>query len=370
MPQTASNAVIRDALVFLAVIAAGAALYWLADILAPLALAVFMAVMINGFARELEARLPVVSRRAATPLAVALSVGLFAGAVYVIADIATGVVGEFSGYGAKLNELIARTYGAFGVATPPVVGELVRRLDPARYIGQVALAMQGLLATAAFVLVYLGFLLASRRGWERKVVALFPVREERHEFLQAFLRITAGVEKYLWVQTVTGLMIAAASWLAMTLVGLDHAVFWAFVIFLASYIPVVGGVVGVMVPPVFALLQFDSFWPAVTLLVVLQTVTLFVGNVVQPRMQGRSLNIDPVAVLLALAFWGAIWGLVGAFLSTPLTVMIMVILAQFQGTRWVAVLLSEDGNPAHINAAAPAKTKAKPRRGNKETRGT
>ena len=141
-------------------------------------------------------------------------------------------------------------------------------------------------------------------------------------------------------------MIAGASWIAMMVVGLDNALFWAFLIFIASYIPVIGGVLAVAAPPIFALVQFDTLWQAVTLFFVLQAIGMSVGNIVQPRMQGRSLNIDPVVVLLALAFWGAVWGLAGAFLSTPLTVMIMIILAQFKGTRWVAVLLSADGDPA------------------------
>jgi AI-2 transport protein TqsA len=66
---------------------------------------------------------------------------------------------------------------------------------------------------------------------------------------------------------------------------------------------------------------------------------------VQPRMQGRSLNLDPIVVLLALAFWGAVWGVVGAFLSTPLTVAAMAILAEFRSSRPIAVLLSSDGRP-------------------------
>src|SRR5690606_13425177 len=162
-------------------------------------------------------------------------------------------------------------------------------------------------------------------------VGLFPVREERQEAMAAFMRIRDGVEQYLWVQTVTGLMIAVVSWIAMAAVGLDNAVFWAILIFIASYIPIIGGVIGVAAPPIFALVQFETLWQAITLFAVLQSVSLIVGNVVQPRMQGRSLNIDPVVVLLALAFWGAIWGLAGAFLSTPLAVMMMVILAQFDG---------------------------------------
>jgi len=70
-----------------------------------------------------------------------------------------------------------------------------------------------------------------------------------------------------------------------------------------------------------------------------------VGNVIYPRMQSRGLNVDSVVVLLSLAFWSALWGITGAFLSTPLTVVAMILLAQFQGSRWIAILLSQDGHP-------------------------
>ena len=62
-------------------------------------------------------------------------------------------------------------------------------------------------------------------------------------------------------------------------------------------------------------------------------------------MQGDNQNIDPIVVLLALAFWGKLWGVAGMFLSTPLAVMAMAILAEFKGSRWIAVLLSGDGEP-------------------------
>jgi len=75
-------------------------------------------------------------------------------------------------------------------------------------------------------------------------------------------------------------------------------------------------------------------------------------------MQRDSLNIDPVVVLLSLALWGAIWGIPGMFLSTPLTVACIIILAQFDGSRWIAILLSGDGapqgrSPSHRPALAP-----------------
>jgi AI-2 transport protein TqsA len=339
---------LRVAVVTLAVIATGAALYWLRGILTPLALAVFLAVMIDGFARVIRSRMPWISERAALPTAITLSVVLFGVSTFVIAENATSFIGQLVNYTPRLNGLIAQVAGMIGVDVPPTVNELFARLNPSAYLADVARGLQGFASDAFFILIYLGFIIASRHGFERKVVGLFPQREERREAIDAFRRIRDGVERYLWVQTVTGLIIAVASWIAMAVIGLDNAVFWAFLIFIASYIPVIGGAVGILAPPVFALIQFSSFWPALILLGVLQIIQFIVGNIILPRMQGDSLNMDPVVVLLSLAFWGVLWGMAGMFLSTPLTVMAMVILAQFDGTRWLAVLLSANGEPEKL----------------------
>jgi predicted PurR-regulated permease PerM len=354
MAAASSSAISRNALVILAVIASGATLYWLSDILTPLALAVFLSVMIDGFARSLERRLPVVSRRAALPLAVVLSMAIFAGTAFFVAENATSFAGQLVGYTAKLNTLIARLASMFGVHSAVSLTTVLQQLDPTRYLGMVARGLQNFASTAGFVLVYAGFIIASRRSAERKLVALFRTREERQDAVAGFLRIRDGIERYLWVQTLTGLMIAVGSWVAMLAVGLNDAAFWAFLIFIVAYIPMIGGLLAIIAPPLFALLQFDTLWQAIVLFGVLNGIGVVVGNFIYPRMQGRSLNMDPIVVLLALAFWGAIWGLVGAFLSTPLTVMAMVILAQFPGTRWIAVLLSADGQPQQVKEAKAA----------------
>jgi predicted PurR-regulated permease PerM len=353
MAAASTSAVTRNATVLLAVIASGATLYWLANILTPLALGMFLAVMIDGFARVLAHRLPGVSRRAALPLAVVLSLAIFGGSAFFIAENATTFAGQLVGYTPKLNRLIAQAAGLLGVHAPVSINTLAEQLDPAKYFGIAAKALQNFTSTAGFVLIYAAFIIASRRTFERKMVALFRTREERQEAVSAFLRIRDGVERYLWVQTVTGLMIAVASFIAMLSVGLNDAAFWAFLIFIIAYIPVIGGFIAIVAPPIFALLQFDSLWQAIVLFGVLNGVGVIVGNFIYPRMQGRSLNIDPVVVLFALALWGAIWGVAGAFLSTPLTVMAMVVLAQFEGTRWIAVMLSADGDPQHLRDARP-----------------
>jgi AI-2 transport protein TqsA len=356
MPAASSTpepTVARNALVILAVIAAGVTLYYLASILTPLALAMFLAVMIDGFARVLEHRLPHISRRAALPLALLISILLFGGTAVFVAMNGTAFISQLVTYGPKLDGILYQIATLAHVKDPPTIVSMIRGLDVSKFLGLAARAVQDFASTALFVVVYLAFILASRKGWERKAVGLFPQREERQEAMVAFLRIRDGVEQYLFVQTITGLMVAVLSLGAMLAVGLHDALFWAFLIFLAVYIPVAGGVFAGVAPPVFALVQFDGYGHALELFILLQLIGVIIGNVVYPRMQGRSLNIDPVMILLSLAFWSGIWGLTGAFLSTPLTVMAMVILAQFDGSRWISVILSADGDPQQLKNKRP-----------------
>ncbi|CAN5188227.1 AI-2E family transporter [soil metagenome] len=347
----------RNALVFLAVIAGAASLYWMRGILTPLALAVFLAMMIDSFARVLTERVPGYPKNLALPTALILSILVFGLAVWVVTANGAGFVVQMREYAPRLNGVIAKLASLVGIKVAPTIGELVNQINPSKYAGAAAQSLQNFASSAILVLIYLGFIIASRRGFGRKIVALYPHHAERDGAMQLFQRIRNGVEQYLWIQTVTGLMIAVAAWAVMMLIGLDNALFWAFLIFIAAYIPILGGAVGCILPPIFALVQFpDTFLPALLLFGALELIFFIVGNVIYPRMQGDSLNMDPTVVLLSLAVWGALWGVTGMFLSTPLTVAAMLILAQFQGTRWIAILLSEDGDPSGdgLDRAPPA----------------
>ncbi len=335
----------RGALVILAVLATAYGLSWMSGILAPLALALFLAVMIDGFARQIRDRARVLPEWSALPLALLLTVGGTLAVVWVVAENGAGFVNELIADAPRLNSVIAKVAGLFHIKVPPTVQSLVNQLNPGKYVGALVGWLQSFGAGTMTVLLYLGFLIASRQGAAKKVGSLFPDPRERRHAEAVFDRIRNGLQSYLWLQTVTGVLIAVGAWAAMALVRLDNAVFWAFLIFVLCYIPVIGGIVGAVLPPLFALVQFTTLWQPIVLFGALQVVMFVVGSVLLPRMQRDSLNIDPVVVLLALAFWGAVWGLPGMFLSTPLTVMAVIILAQFPSSRWLAVLLSGDGEP-------------------------
>lgn len=359
-----SSTASRNALALIATVAAGAALYWLRDILTPLAMAIFLLIMIDGVKRSVEARTPLTSRWAGIA-ALTLVVLAFFVSIAIIVNGAAGFFGEASGVsqniGPRIDQIIRDVYGLVRLANPPTAQDLINGVDVRGWLTSMAFQAQGIASGAFFVLVYLGFLLASQAGFRKKIVAMFPQKTQRDEAVAVFQRVRGGVEGYIWVQSVTGVMICVVAWILMRAVGLQNPEFWTFVIFIVGFIPVLGGAVAGLAPPLFALAQFESYWPAVILLVGLQVILFVVGNFIQPRMQGDNQNIDPVVVLLALAFCGKMWGVVGMFLSTPLAVMAMAILAEFRGSRWMAVLLSGDGEP-YADETKTSATSKTPRR--------
>ncbi len=344
MAGALATRVSRNALVIIAVIAGGAALKWLGEIVSPFLLAIFMAIMVDGLARSIRRWVPRLGSGATTLVAVTLFGLALGAAVLVITDNAAGFIGSLSDYEPRLDAVIARAALAMGLH-PQSIDQMVSQFDAGPLIGYAAQALQGIVSGAGLVLIYLGFLIVSRRAFERKAVRLFKNREGRSEALQIFLRIRDGAWRYLWIQTVLGLLIAAASWAVMAAVGLDDALFWAFLIFVVNYVPIIGAVIAIGAPALFAVVQFNGLLEPVIILGGLFAITFVVGNILLPRMQGQRLNMDPLVVLLSLAFWGALLGPTGMFLSTPLTVLAMIILAQFDGSRWIAVLLSADGDP-------------------------
>ena len=347
-------------LVIMTVILTGATLWALRTLIEPFVLAIFLLLMIDGLARALRRYAPAMPERAASATAILAILVLFGLAVWAITDNARVFAHQAGAYAARLDDLLGQASDKFGVGIPSSIDELIKDVNPKHYAGAIAEGVRGVLQNAVFVLIYLGFLLASRAGFGAKVAELFADPESRGEARRIFDRIRNGVESYVWVQTLIGLTIAAASTVVMVAMGLSHALFWAFIIFLASYIPIIGGAIGVLIPPLFGLLEFNDPWRPLVMLAALEAVHFVVGHVLQPRLQGKSLNLDPVVVLLALTFWIALWGVTGAFLSTPLTVTAMAILAQFSATRWMAVLMSGDGRPYAVEGAVPPEPEAPP----------
>ena len=334
-----------------------AVLYFGREILATFAMAVFLFLIIEGFATAIDSATKTINLRIARLIAVLLVTGGFVG---FIALMANGV-GEFGrhaeDYETKINHLISDAYGVFGVSDSPTLTQLLFNERGEQLFATIANSVSGLSGDLMLILIYVAFLFSAQAGWAHKLDNIFPVPERREQVRNIGNDARIGIERYLWVQTLISALITLLSYASLLALGVQNALFLSALIFVLNYIPTVGSIAAALVPPLFALVQpdvpawvpgaapQDSYVYSAIVFGIVSFWQFSIGNFVQPRMMGDSLNLSALVVLLALAIWGVLWGIPGMFLSAPLTVLMMILFAQSDDTRWIAVLLSSDGNP-------------------------
>lgn len=335
-----------------AVIVGGLALDTLEHIIVPLVLAVFLLVLVDGVARAQRRVLPFLPSWTGVVTGVAVVIGALIGGVAVLVAQAASVIGQASRIAVRLDEVLV-LIPWWDNEVPLTMSQLIDDSVVTSMANTALRSLQGAATMAVLVAVYLAFMLASRAQAAAKFNRLFLSARARAEAAGVLEAVRRGTEEYMWLQTLTGVAIAVVSWGLMELVGLDNALVLALVIFLTGYVPVIGAALGVLVPPLFALAQLGTWTVPLLLLIALQLLNFVVNNVLLTRLQGDRFNIDPVAVLLALALWSYLWGLPGALLSTPLTVLVIAICAELPSARWLAVLLSRDGAVGRKGSALP-----------------
>lgn len=322
-----------------------ALLHFLAGILIPLVIAFVLVVLVDALVTFIGARWPKAPRWTVSALAGLAVILSAAGGIFVLAQGAAQMVGEGPALVTRVEQIIQDASRSFGMTEPLHLKSLIGQVSVPQIAGQILAGVQGVAGAVLLIIVYFGFMVAGRRRIARKIGTAAGTSDRRQTVMAVIERITADVRTYLWVQTITGAMLALASAAVMIAVGLDNVLFWTVVLFLLSFIPTIGVTIGSIIPALFGLLQFATVWPAVAVFAGIQVIAFVIGNLIYPRMQADTQNIDPVTTLVALSFWTYLWGLPGAFLAVPLTLMLMMVFAQFDSTRWAAALLSNDGKP-------------------------
>lgn len=337
---------VRAAIWLIAVGVIAAILYLLRDALTPFALALILWLAIDSLAVQLDKRIPFTPRWLALPIALVLVLGMVTLIGWVVAANIGAMAANFPLYEARLDQFIVQVYANLRLpGYPPTLTNMIARMDPASAATQVAANLQYLASYVAFILIYLAFLFPAAAVMPRKFNAMFGRGEARSAAREVMDRIRKSMERYLWVQTVVSLLITALTYVTLMALGLQNALFWAFLIFFLNFIPTVGPAIAVVLVTLVATVQFPAFEQVASVFIGVAIWPFLIGNLVLPRLASDSLNLSAVVMLLALAIWSAIWGLAGAFLAAPLTVMLMIVLAQFHDTRWIAILLSADGKP-------------------------
>lgn len=326
---------------------ATALLYVFRAVLWPFTLALVLAILIMALSERVVRLLPKARRWMVFAITAVIVGGIIVASMAVVVEGASRIVVKMPAMLARIDQLLAMIPAPGGRLS---LEALAQKIELGPLADRLLTSVQDASAGLGLTLIFLFFLLVSRSMVEKRVDQIIASRGGRG-LATVLERSFSGVESYMYVQSVTGLMIAIGSWVVMAAVGLDNALFWSLVIFLFAYLPVLGVLAGSIGPTLFALLQFPTLTPAIGVFVGIQLVSSIVGNFVLPKMQADSQNIDPAASLIAVGMWTVLWGVPGAFLAIPLTLALMYALAQYEDLRWLAVLISHDGDPTPMEPA-------------------
>jgi AI-2 transport protein TqsA len=194
------------------------------------------------------------------------------------------------------------------------------------------------LTGAAAAFIYLVFLIAERWSFPRRMVLAFGDRQGSR-VLDIVGSINSAISEYLAVKTFVSLLAGVLSFAVLWAYGVDFFLMWGIFIFLFNFIPYLGSLAAIAPPILLGFLQFD-FLKGAQVAFLLIAVQIAIGNFVEPRMAGRRLGVSPLLILLALAFWGLLWGIVGMILAVPLLVIVKIVLDNIPETKPLATLMS------------------------------
>ncbi len=247
-------------------------------------------------------------------------------------------------YQRRLEELFSQVSSRFELNDPLELKDLLPDSVVPRMVTAGASLVTTLAGSASLVFIYVLFLVLEQSTFDGKFRRLFPDPARAEAAFAMRAEINRSIMHYFSIKTGVSVATGALTSIVLLVIGLPYAALFGFIAFLLNYIPTIGSLIGVVFPSLLALVYYDTLGPFIAIATGLGLIQFSIGNLIEPRLMGSNLNLSGLVIMLSLAFWGAIWGVVGMVLCVPLTVMIVIVCARFESSRPVAVLLSQTGN--------------------------
>lgn len=316
-------------------------------LLVPLAIAIFVWILL-GAIKGLINRLAPGETSFPEWLANLLAILIIGVSVYatigIIASQSDQLAEAIPVYQANFAAIVTSLQGTLNIAELPTADKLLGQLNLAAILSWVGDSVSALMSDVVLIAIYVGFLLAEEHILPQKIRHLSSDPGQAEHISRLATAVSDSIQRYIGMKTVVSLLTAVISYVVLALVGVDFAAIWALLVFFLNFIPTIGSMLAVVFPALLTLVQFNTLTPFLLIVVGLGGTQFVIGNVIEPAYMGRSLNLSSFMILLSLSFWGLVWGLPGMFLSVPLMVMTGLVCAQFRGLRWIAVILSVDGD--------------------------
>ena len=317
-------------------------------IILPLILAIFLWFIIKEIrefmdnASWIQNKIPRAIKTAIASIVILFVIGLISN--LIISNV-QDLYNEAPKYQENLEKVAVQIETKFGLNIGDNINNFIGEINLTSIGKNLLDSFSELFSSTFIILLYLIFILMEETSFLNKLKAIYEKPNEFETVNKLLIEIDKSLSKYISIKTLLSLITAALSYLALKLIGIDFAFFWAACIFILNFIPSIGSLIATLFPALMALVQYGGtdFTPFILVVVFVGIIQVLVGNFLEPKMMGNSLNISSLVVILSLSVWGAIWGIIGMILSVPITVMLILIFSKIKGTKDVAILLSEKG---------------------------
>ena len=164
--------------------------------------------------------------------------------------------------------------------------------------------------------------------------------KKRHQSIKTFIKIENDLIKFIKVKVLVSFLTGLFTGLACYFFDVSFPIFWGLFAFLINFVQMVGSFITVILLSVFAFVELEASSTLLFFIIAIAGTQVLYGSILEPIFMGKSFSINVITVLVALMFWGFIWGVPGLIMAIPITVFLKIILEQFPSTREIAKLIS------------------------------
>ncbi|WP_319824076.1 AI-2E family transporter [Thalassovita sp.] len=249
-------------------------------------------------------------------------------------------------YAESAPAAIASMFAWLGDDVQSAVFNSVKSIEVTGYLRTAAGQAGNLMSATVLVILFVGFLFAERIWFATKLENFFGGDEEQARQVSRIMStIIHRVNYYLLVKTGVSAVTGVMAYGVAKLFGLDLAGALGILTFVLNYIPNVGSIVATIMVALVAFVQTADPGATAAIFIIVTMIQFMNGSVIDPMLMGRALRLSSFGIIISLAFWGAVWGIPGMFLSVPIMVGLLIVCSEVPALRPIAILLSRQGLP-------------------------
>lgn len=300
--------------------------------------------VINFIARQKVGPFRIPNWIASISALILISAALLTLSSILLAQVNTVLVTSLS-YTERAPAAIASLFVWLGDDAVNAIRNALQSADLSSYIRTAAGQATNLTQGSVLVILFVGFLFAERIWFGTKLNNFVGDKDQAARVGKIIASIIRRVNYYLLVKTVISAITGAMIYVLASFIGLEVAVAIGVVTFVLNFIPNIGSIVATGLIALITHVQFGDPTTTAGVFIIAGAIQFVNGSIIDPMLMGRALRLSSFGIIISLAFWGAVWGIPGMFLSVPIMVMMLVVCSHVPSLRPIAILLSREGLP-------------------------